>query len=605
MKAIVLEVKNGYAAVMREDGVVTKTRQPCQVGETIELTSEVVPFPINRKRLLRNAVAAVLALSLAGGSYGYTTAMAASYISLDVNDSSMEFSINRIGRVISVKGINNGGELLAEALEEEVRNKTVDDAMDVAMVRLREEGYLTSSGTVIAGVAADKEEKRSEIARTVERSVIRHSSQETQVVTLEATRSERGEARRKDQSTGRFLYEHRGMGGPPRPENGEGEAGVSWGIGLHAVTPEEEEEEAPPETEQTVSMRENRETRQNTQRTQTTTQSSRSDTQTGTQSTQAQNSQNGSQSGTQTGGTSASGSDKNTAANSGNSSGNTSGTNDRQGTGRNSASGSTQESRTQSGSQNGNSRPNTPAAGGAAAGGEPGSTTSSPTEQADTQPKPEGQPDTTPKPEGQTDTTPKPEGQPDTTPEPEGQPAPESGNTSGGTQTVDQGIDRSLYPLDPEDEPFLTAASQSGGTRPSGQDSQGAQTDSQTVQTAPPPAPPAEASPKIDGASVREGGQDVPAEPENRPEVTSDAVRENPSDNRGDGAPREKSGSPAPEPSAPSAPSAPSENSGSPGGNGNNSGGNGNNPDGGSAGGSGGGQEAGGEPGPASPDEAA
>ena len=38
MKAIVLEVRNGVAAVLREDGVIVKTRQKCAVGDTIDVT---------------------------------------------------------------------------------------------------------------------------------------------------------------------------------------------------------------------------------------------------------------------------------------------------------------------------------------------------------------------------------------------------------------------------------------------------------------------------------------------------------------------------------------------------------------------------------------
>ena len=47
MKAVVLEVRDGYAAVLREDGVVEKLRRSCEVGETIELEeqSPIVRLP--------------------------------------------------------------------------------------------------------------------------------------------------------------------------------------------------------------------------------------------------------------------------------------------------------------------------------------------------------------------------------------------------------------------------------------------------------------------------------------------------------------------------------------------------------------------------------
>ncbi|MBQ6985750.1 MAG: hypothetical protein IJQ25_02040, partial [Oscillibacter sp.] len=37
MKGLVMEVRDGLAAVFREDGAVVKIRQSCQVGDTIEL----------------------------------------------------------------------------------------------------------------------------------------------------------------------------------------------------------------------------------------------------------------------------------------------------------------------------------------------------------------------------------------------------------------------------------------------------------------------------------------------------------------------------------------------------------------------------------------
>ena len=57
MKAVVLEIRNGTAAVLREDGIVEKFRKSCEVGQTIEL-------PGSRKQpaLVRTLRAAVAAL---------------------------------------------------------------------------------------------------------------------------------------------------------------------------------------------------------------------------------------------------------------------------------------------------------------------------------------------------------------------------------------------------------------------------------------------------------------------------------------------------------------------------------------------------------------
>ena len=78
MKAIILEVRDGYAAALREDGLVVKTRQLAAVGETVELSEKVVQFPSQGRRIARTAVAAALALAVTGGAYTYTNVAEAS-----------------------------------------------------------------------------------------------------------------------------------------------------------------------------------------------------------------------------------------------------------------------------------------------------------------------------------------------------------------------------------------------------------------------------------------------------------------------------------------------------------------------------------------------
>ena len=49
MKGLVVEIRDGHAAVLREDGVMVTTRRNCQVGDTIELSAQpasVFPFSL-------------------------------------------------------------------------------------------------------------------------------------------------------------------------------------------------------------------------------------------------------------------------------------------------------------------------------------------------------------------------------------------------------------------------------------------------------------------------------------------------------------------------------------------------------------------------------
>ena len=95
MKGLVLELRDGLAAVLREDGQVVTTDLPCRVGETIELPAEVVPFEAGpkpkagRRRWIAGLAAAAVALAVIGGGYSYNTAFAASYLSVDAQGASI------------------------------------------------------------------------------------------------------------------------------------------------------------------------------------------------------------------------------------------------------------------------------------------------------------------------------------------------------------------------------------------------------------------------------------------------------------------------------------------------------------------------------------
>lgn len=206
MKAIILERRGDYAAVLCEDGTFVKTRRGGEIGETIELEAEVVAFPTKKKnRWARNAVAAALVLAVTGSTLGYTTASA--YVSLDVEDSSIELTVNHFGRVIAVNAVSEDAEELAASLSGEVKHRRVEDALDHTMERLRDEGYLDDADTaVIAGVTSDNSKRSAELKQSVENAV---GDRQTLYVS-ESSRAERAQAKEQKVSAGRFAFEHGG-----------------------------------------------------------------------------------------------------------------------------------------------------------------------------------------------------------------------------------------------------------------------------------------------------------------------------------------------------------------------------------------------------------
>lgn len=218
MKAIILERRGEWAAALREDGVVVKARTGAQVGETIELSAAILNLPDFNSRWVRTAAAAVLVLALAGGSFNYyNTAVAASYVSVDVGDSSVELSVNRLGRVIGVTALNDESEELAETLRAEIRQKKVDDAVDRTMARLQESGGLTGEEDVILGVTGESSGQSTRLAEAVERGMekTRERHDDMNIYTLKGDRNQRNEAQKHGMSPGRFFAMNDTQGNSP------------------------------------------------------------------------------------------------------------------------------------------------------------------------------------------------------------------------------------------------------------------------------------------------------------------------------------------------------------------------------------------------------
>ncbi|MBR3562125.1 MAG: hypothetical protein IKN81_11485 [Oscillospiraceae bacterium] len=204
MKAIILERRGDEAAVLCEDGTFANRRVNGEVGETVELSAEVVAFPTKKKtRWARSAVAAALALSVTGGTLGYMGGTASAYVSLDVEDSAIELTVNHFGRVIAVNAVSEDAEALAESLSAEVKHQTVEKALNHTMIRLRDEGYLgDENDTVIAGVTSDNTKRAAKLTQTVESAAAGHTAYVT-----ESSRAEREQAKEQKISAGRFGME--------------------------------------------------------------------------------------------------------------------------------------------------------------------------------------------------------------------------------------------------------------------------------------------------------------------------------------------------------------------------------------------------------------
>ena len=201
MKAIILERRGDEAAVLCEDGIFLNRRVSGEIGETVELNAEVVALPVKQKnRWMRSAVAAALALAVTGSTLSYMSGTASAYVSLDMEESAIELTVNHFGRVIAVNAVSEDAKDLAESLSAEVKHQPVEKALNHTMTRLRDEGYVSSEGaSVVAGVASDNTRRKEELTRTVTDAV----NGQLLIVT-ESSRAERAQAMEQHVSIGRY-----------------------------------------------------------------------------------------------------------------------------------------------------------------------------------------------------------------------------------------------------------------------------------------------------------------------------------------------------------------------------------------------------------------
>lgn len=150
MKAVVLEIKEKWAAVLCEDGVIRKVKKGnFKVGDSFDFEAEnhkkVVSIGSLRRNMVGSAAALFLIVAGVAGTYSYNNVLACSYVSLDINPS-IEYTLNRQDKVVAVKGLNNDGKKIADELLS-VRKVTLKEALQETKQLLTQKNYLKSGSS--------------------------------------------------------------------------------------------------------------------------------------------------------------------------------------------------------------------------------------------------------------------------------------------------------------------------------------------------------------------------------------------------------------------------------------------------------------------------
>lgn len=164
MKAVIVEIKDKYVAALCSDGRIIKMKNKhYTIGQEIDMKSS--------KTLVKFAASAAAALVVfAVPAWAYLTPY--SYVSIDVNPS-VEFSLNRFDKVLSIKAVNDDGEELLRDIDlNQLKNEDINDAVKEVVREIKESGFFTEeeSGLVVAASSKTKE-KTEKLKEEVKHSV--------------------------------------------------------------------------------------------------------------------------------------------------------------------------------------------------------------------------------------------------------------------------------------------------------------------------------------------------------------------------------------------------------------------------------------------------
>ena len=165
MKAVIVELKDKYAAVLSDDGRVTKivNNNYC-LGQEIEMKVNSSKFRTRKLLAIASSMTAVFCL-FGIGAYAYYTPYY--YVSLDVNPS-IEYSVNRFEKVIGVNGVNADGKEILTQLN--LQNKGIDEAIKETVKQIEKEGYFTSDkqGGLVIATSCDNEGYSNQLANKLQ-----------------------------------------------------------------------------------------------------------------------------------------------------------------------------------------------------------------------------------------------------------------------------------------------------------------------------------------------------------------------------------------------------------------------------------------------------
>ncbi len=210
MHAIVMEKKKRICAVLCDDGCFRKIAGNFDLGQEISVIADSpTTCHIKGKKAGHNSIyrmflpyaAAALIIITAGLAYMYETALAYSYVTVDVNPS-IEYTLNRLNRVINVTALNDDAAGVVDALSDSLKNKSLSDALSETVAVLQENNYLLGDdASILIDVVPGSERSYSDLSKDISETF---DDSNINLCLLESDIDSRQEAINSGMSTGRL-----------------------------------------------------------------------------------------------------------------------------------------------------------------------------------------------------------------------------------------------------------------------------------------------------------------------------------------------------------------------------------------------------------------
>lgn len=147
MKAVVVQIKDEYAALLQDNGIVVKKKnENYSIGDVVIMKEKSI------RKKWKVAVAAVMFFMLTSvGALAYATPYY--YVSLDVNPSIL-LKVNMFERIIGAEAVNDDAAVIMENLN--LQNMGVEDAICMTIEQIEQAGYFNGEGGNIEIAASAK-----------------------------------------------------------------------------------------------------------------------------------------------------------------------------------------------------------------------------------------------------------------------------------------------------------------------------------------------------------------------------------------------------------------------------------------------------------------